>query len=110
MGTEGNALVDSGIGGFSANPHLDPEPYEQSVTDPTLANGDGTYSVTFGEVAELDDSQVLGISWDGSHRATLNGTSANGVEVLFEEPDGAGNFTTVADGQIAGTLTVVATS
>jgi len=106
MGTEGNALTGDQIGGTRGN-SVDPDQvYQQSVTDPTLGNGDGTYEIVVPGPRTLEEDSVVGVTWDGSHRATLDSVSGSTVTVLFDEPDGASGFTSVSDGQITGTLSV----
>jgi hypothetical protein len=106
MGTEGNALTQSFGSGSVGNAILPRQIEDEEVTDPTLGNGDGTYSLTVSDARQIDSEEVLGVEWDGSQRARLDSVSDSTVVVVFEEPDGSGSFATTADGTISGTLTV----
>lgn len=106
MGTEGNSLTQAGFKGTVGNAITPTRITSQEIIDPTLADGDGTYSVTIPNSRSLESEDVLGMQWDGPHRARLNSVTDATVEVIFEEPNGSGSFTTVADGTITGTLEV----
>lgn len=91
------------------NSFIEQEPFEQSVTDPTLGNGDGTYTLTFGNIRVLSSTDdVLGASFSGAAKVSVQSVSGNTVTLLFEEPDGAGAFQNAANATITGDLEVVA--
>jgi hypothetical protein len=107
MGTYGNPLTSGRPGSSYGNGLSRKEVTETTVTDPTLGNGDGTHDVDVSSVTALNGTDdVVGVSWSGSQKATVDSVSGNTVTVLFEEPDGAGNFTNTSDGSLSGTLTV----
>lgn len=101
-----NAFTSDSDGGSEGNSIIQDKVETESVTDPTLANGDGTYEVAVSGARSLSDSDVLGVEWSGSQKATLSATSGNTVTVLFESPTGADTYGTEADGALNGTLDV----
>jgi len=79
----------------------------EEVSDPTLANADGTLGVTVSDVRDIHSTDdVVGVSWSGSQKVTVNSVSGNTVTVLFESPSGVDAYAAEADGALAGTLTV----
>lgn len=107
MATAGNPHTSGRPGKSTGNSLSNRETVQEQVTDPTLGNGDGTYEVGMSSVRTLQDTDdVMGVKWSGTEKVTVDSVSANAVTVLFEEPDGAGAFTTTADGGLTGTLTV----
>lgn len=107
MSTVGNSHTEDDFVGSRGNHLVGDNVSEETVTDPTLGNGDGTYNVDVGDVKNIDNSeQVIGVTWDGAQRARVNSVSGNTVEIMFQEPDGGGNFSTTSDGSITGDLEV----
>lgn len=89
------------------NPHVGDDIETMEVTDPTLGNGDGTYEVTFTSVRIIKGTDdVLGASWTGTQKVSVDSVSGNTVTVLFESADAADSYVAEADGQITGTLEV----
>lgn len=88
------------------NPHVGDDLVEWSITDPTLGNGDGTYDVTLTTIRNVGTDDVLGVSWTGSQKVTVDSVSGNTVTVLFESATGADSYATESDGALTGTLEV----
>lgn len=102
------------------NPHLEGQPgesygnalipmrlIEESVTDPTLGNGDGTYSVDISGARTIEDTDdVVGVDWSGSQKVTVDSVSGSSVTVLFESASGTDSYTNEADGSLSGTLNI----
>lgn len=78
------------------------------VSDPTLANGDGTFTVPVDEVRELSGTNdVVGVNITGIYKASVDSVDDGDVTVLIQEPSGAGTYGATADGELTGeTLTV----
>lgn len=88
------------------NPHVGDDLVKRSITDPTLGNGDGTYAVTFTTIRNLSSDDVLGVSWTGSQKVSVDSVGVNTVTVLFESADAADSYVAEADGALVGTLEV----
>jgi len=91
------------------NSFIDKELYTEERTDPTLGNGNGTYIVSVGDVRVFDSTDdIVGVEFDGDAKVSVNTVNGNTVTLLFEEPNGTGGFSNVADGSITGNLRVTA--
>jgi hypothetical protein len=89
------------------NSFIEKELFTEEVTDPTLGNGNGTYIVSFGDVRVFNSTDdIVGAEFSGDAKVSVNSVNGNTVTLLFEEPDGGGNFQDVADGTISGDLEV----
>jgi hypothetical protein len=89
------------------NPHVGDDIATMEVTDPTLGNGDGTYDVTFTSIRLINGmGDVLGASWTGTQKVSVDSVSGNTVTVLFESADAADSYVAESDGAITGTLEV----
>lgn len=107
MTTAGNALTHGVPSSSEGNALLDGDVVEESVTDPTLGNGDGTYDLTFSSVRVLGSTDdVVGVEWDGDHKVSVDSVDGSTVSILFESPSGTDTFTNESDGALSGTLTV----
>jgi hypothetical protein len=107
MATVGNNHVGGDLDGSVGNAMVNDELYDETATDPTLGNGDGTYDISFPDVRNIETTDdVVGVSWDGGHKVSVDSVSGNTVSVLFESPSGTDSFTNESDGQVTGTLEV----
>lgn len=107
MSTAGNSHTYGEPGVTRGNALIRQRTVEESITNPTLGNGDGTYSLSISSLRQVRTTDdVVGVEWTGNQKVTVDSVSGNAVVVLFESPDAADSYVNEADGQVAGTLTV----
>lgn len=107
MSTAGNPHTKENTTGSVGNALTRTRVVTETITDPTLGNGDGTYGVTLSNVRSVDTTgDVLGVSWSGSQKVTVDSVSGSSVTVLFESASGTDTYAAEGDGSLSGTLTV----
>jgi hypothetical protein len=106
MSTVGNAHTGT-LGGVTAGNPFTKERFElYQETNPTLSNGDGTYSVTMTSIRLIDSTDDVNVKWSGIQKADVVNVDGNTVTVLVESADGADSYAPESDGELTGQLTV----